>query len=137
DPRRPNVLAPLPIDPFLPEIAARVRERRALVVVAPPGAGKTTRVPPALAEDGPLLLLQPRRIAARAVATRVASGRCKKMRNPLKGEYCGKHATKRRRSKKSCRPRQRGFDRNSSSRAPTSAATAGRTSSVAMGCSAG
>lgn len=65
-------LAPLPIDPFLPEIAARLRERRALVVVAPPGAGKTTRVAPALAGDGPLLLLQPRRIAARSLARRIA-----------------------------------------------------------------
>ncbi len=64
--------APLPIDSHLPEIRARLRERRALVVVAPPGAGKTTRVPPALAAEGPLLLLQPRRIAARALARRIA-----------------------------------------------------------------
>jgi ATP-dependent helicase HrpB len=45
---------------------------RALVVVAPPGAGKTTRVPPALARLGPVFLLQPRRIAARALARRIA-----------------------------------------------------------------
>jgi ATP-dependent helicase HrpB len=64
---------PLPIDPFVPEIAALVRERRACVVVAPPGAGKTTRVPPALAVDGPLILLQPRRVAARALARRIAA----------------------------------------------------------------
>jgi ATP-dependent helicase HrpB len=43
------------------------------VVVAPPGAGKTTRVPPALCADGPLILLQPRRVAARAIARRIAS----------------------------------------------------------------
>ncbi|HZM68995.1 MAG TPA: ATP-dependent helicase C-terminal domain-containing protein [Candidatus Cryosericum sp.] len=62
----------LPIDGSLEEIRAIVRERRAAIVVAPPGAGKTTRVPPALAADGPLILLQPRRLAARALARRIA-----------------------------------------------------------------
>jgi ATP-dependent helicase HrpB len=66
-------LTPLPIDPFVPEIVARVREARAAVVVAAPGAGKTTRVPPALVDDGPLILLQPRRIAARSIARRIAA----------------------------------------------------------------
>lgn len=42
------------------------------MVVAPPGAGKTTRLPPALCADGPLILLQPRRVAARAIARRIA-----------------------------------------------------------------
>ena len=42
------------------------------MLVAAPGAGKTTRVPPALAGDGPVLVLQPRRAAARALARRVA-----------------------------------------------------------------
>jgi len=65
----------LPVDDRLPEIVALVRERRALVVTAPPGAGKTTRVPPALADDGPLILLQPRRVAARAIARRIAEER--------------------------------------------------------------
>jgi len=41
-------------------------------VSAQPGAGKTTRVPPALLDAGPLILLQPRRVAARAIARRVA-----------------------------------------------------------------
>ena len=68
-------MLPLPIDPFLPEIVDRVRHARALVVTAPPGAGKTTRVAPALAVDGPVLLLQPRRIAARAIAARIAGER--------------------------------------------------------------
>jgi ATP-dependent helicase HrpB len=63
---------PLPIDPFIPEIVARVREARAAVVTAAPGAGKTTRVGPALAADGPLVLLQPRRVAARSIARRIA-----------------------------------------------------------------
>lgn len=62
----------LPIDDFIPTIQATVRQARAAVIVAAPGAGKTTRVPPALASDGPILVLQPRRIAARAIAARVA-----------------------------------------------------------------
>ena len=65
----------LPIDPFIPEIVAAVRTRRALVLSAAPGAGKTTRVPPALAEDGPVIVLQPRRVAARSIARRVADER--------------------------------------------------------------
>jgi len=69
------VFDPLPIDPFIPEIVDRVRRSRALVVTAQPGAGKTTRVPPALADDGPLILLQPRRVAARAIAQRIAAER--------------------------------------------------------------
>ena len=62
----------LPIDPWIPEIVARARERRAVVVTAAPGAGKTTRVPPALADDGPVIVLQPRRVAARSIARRIA-----------------------------------------------------------------
>jgi ATP-dependent helicase HrpB len=58
----------LPID----EIVALVRERRAAVITAPPGSGKTTQVPPALSADGPVLLLQPRRVAARAIARYIA-----------------------------------------------------------------
>ena len=54
------------------EIVRRLRERRAIVVTAAPGAGKTTRVPPALVADGPVILLQPRRVAARAIARRIA-----------------------------------------------------------------
>jgi ATP-dependent helicase HrpB len=63
----------LPIDEHVGKIVHTVRERRAAVVVAPPGAGKTTRVPPALVEDGPVVLLQPRRVAARALARRIAA----------------------------------------------------------------
>ena len=66
---------PLPIDAFLPEIVAAVRARRTAVITAAPGAGKTTRVPPALCEDGPVLVLQPRRVAARSMAARVAEER--------------------------------------------------------------
>ena len=64
--------APLPIDAHLDAVRAALRASRAVVLVAAPGAGKTTRVPPALAGDGRVLVLQPRRAAARALARRVA-----------------------------------------------------------------
>src|SRR5947208_751276 len=57
------VQAALPIDEHVSEIVAHVRRARTAVVVAPPGAGKTTRLPPALAELGRTILLQPRRAA--------------------------------------------------------------------------
>ena len=64
---------PLPIDAVhraeIRDASARIR---AVVVTAAPGAGKTTRVPPALVDDGPVILLQPRRVAARAIARRIA-----------------------------------------------------------------
>jgi ATP-dependent RNA helicase HrpB len=65
-------VAALPIDDYIPEIVAAVRARRALILSAAPGAGKTTRVPPALAVDGPVIVLQPRRVAARSMARRIA-----------------------------------------------------------------
>jgi ATP-dependent helicase HrpB len=70
-------MEPLPIDPFLPEILALVRTGGALVLSAPPGTGKTTRIPRALydaglAADGEILILEPRRLAARLAAARVA-----------------------------------------------------------------
>jgi ATP-dependent helicase HrpB len=72
-------MVPLPIDPFLPDIVAKVRGARALVLVAEPGAGKTTRVPAAIlrggvvSSDNPVIVvLQPRRVAARTVAARIA-----------------------------------------------------------------
>lgn len=66
---------PLPIDDYLDGIGDALRARRAVVVTAAPGAGKTTRVPPALVDDGPVILLQPRRVAARAIARRIADER--------------------------------------------------------------
>jgi ATP-dependent helicase HrpB len=69
------VLPALPVDELLPEIQALLRARRAVVITAAPGAGKTTRVAPALVTDGPVLLLQPRRIAARSIARRIATER--------------------------------------------------------------
>jgi ATP-dependent helicase HrpB len=63
----------LPVDRHIPEIVSTVRRRRAAVIVAPPGAGKTTRIPPALLPLGRTILLQPRRVAARALTRRIAS----------------------------------------------------------------
>ena len=61
----------------MPELTAALRARNVAVLVAPPGAGKTTRVPLVLAEEpwatGKILVLEPRRIAARAAADRMAS----------------------------------------------------------------
>lgn len=70
----------LPVDAILPELCAAVRARGVAVVVAPPGSGKTTRVPGALldaglAGDGKVVVLQPRRIAARATARWIAEQR--------------------------------------------------------------
>jgi ATP-dependent helicase HrpB len=67
----------LPIDAALPELTAALRARNAAVLVAPPGAGKTTRVPLALAGEEwaanrRILVLEPRRLAARAAAERMA-----------------------------------------------------------------
>jgi ATP-dependent helicase HrpB len=66
------VSEPLPVDPYVSQIRDALRTHRAVVVTAAPGAGKTTRVPPALIDDGPVILLQPRRVAARAIARRIA-----------------------------------------------------------------
>ncbi|MGJ3264255.1 MAG: ATP-dependent helicase HrpB [Salinarimonas sp.] len=68
---------PLPIDAVLPDLARALRARSSAVLVAPPGAGKTTRVPLALLDEpwvgaGKLILLEPRRLAARAAAERMA-----------------------------------------------------------------
>src|SRR6476620_3744728 len=70
-----QVQAPLPIDPHLAEITEHVRRARTAVIVAPPGSGKTTRIPPALIALGRTILLQPRRVAARALARRIAAER--------------------------------------------------------------
>lgn len=64
--------APLPIDAHLERVCGALSAHRAAVLVAAPGAGKTTRVPPALSGAGPVVVLQPRRAAARVLARRVA-----------------------------------------------------------------
>src|SRR5580658_10408339 len=70
-------VSPLPIDAALPELTAALRANNAAVLVAPPGAGKTTRVPLVLdgqdwAKGKRILVLEPRRLAARAAAERMA-----------------------------------------------------------------
>jgi ATP-dependent helicase HrpB len=68
---------PLPIHTVLPDLLAALRGASNAVLVAPPGAGKTTAVAPALLGEawcsGEVLLLSPRRLAARAAAERMAS----------------------------------------------------------------
>jgi ATP-dependent helicase HrpB len=71
------VLSPLPIQHVLPEIEQALATSHAVVLRAPTGAGKTTRVPPALLQQpwvkgNKILVLQPRRVAARATAVRMA-----------------------------------------------------------------
>lgn len=68
---------PLPIDAVLDDLSRTLEAHNAAVLVAPPGAGKTTRVPLALldapwAKDKKIIVLEPRRIAARASADRMA-----------------------------------------------------------------
>ncbi len=69
---------PLPIDEALPELLTALNTHTRAVLVAPPGAGKTTRVPLALmdedwAKGGKILVLEPRRLAARGASARMAS----------------------------------------------------------------
>ena len=68
---------PLPIEEVLPELKAKLVHARAAVIEAPPGAGKTTLVPLALRDEAwlkgrKILMLEPRRVAARAAAARMA-----------------------------------------------------------------
>ena len=68
----------LPIDAALPALTAALGAQNAAVLVAPPGAGKTTRVPLVLLDEAwagtkKILLLEPRRLAARAAAARMAA----------------------------------------------------------------
>src|SRR5215831_5796860 len=68
---------PLPIDAVLDALRTAMAAHASAILVAPPGAGKTTRVPLALMDEGwlqgrKILVLEPRRIAARAAAERMA-----------------------------------------------------------------
>ena len=67
---------PLPVDAVLPRLADALGRAGVAVLQAPTGAGKTTRVPLALldtARDGTIVMLEPRRVAARAAARRLAA----------------------------------------------------------------
>ncbi len=88
---------PLPIDAVLPEIIAALADGsrdRSLVLRAPTGAGKTTRVPPALLDAGvaggkQIVMLEPRRVAARAAARRMAASRQRRANEPGRGWRLG------------------------------------------------
>ena len=74
------MLNSLPIDSILPQIVAALQKSNCVVLRAPAGAGKTTRVPPAIlqmlaSQHGQIVMLEPRRIAARTAARRMASER--------------------------------------------------------------
>ena len=84
-------MKPLPIDEVLPRVTAALAAGSSVVLRAPTGAGKTTRVPPALLDAGlgagkRIVLLEPRRIAARAAARRIAGERGGRL-----GEEIGYH----------------------------------------------
>ena len=71
-------MIPLPIDEALPALRQVLQSRDEVVLEAPPGAGKTTRVPLALLDEAwldgqSIVMLEPRRLAARAAAERLAS----------------------------------------------------------------
>ena len=78
----------LPLVPFLPRISGLLAERRTLVLTAEPGAGKSTPAPPYLMDEPwmagrMIVMLEPRRLAAAAVAVRIAE---------LLGERVGQRA---------------------------------------------
>ena len=96
-------MQPLPVDALLPEVVAAVSAHRRLVLEAPPGAGKTTRVPAALldagvAGDREVVVLEPRRLAARMAARRVAAERGGRVGDEVGYEVrfdaCGSAATR-------------------------------------------
>jgi ATP-dependent helicase HrpB len=83
-------LSRLPIDDVLPELLTILRQRSSVILRAPTGAGKTTRVPVAMLDQlpgkGTILMLEPRRLAARSAARRMASERGQRV-----GEEIGYH----------------------------------------------
>jgi len=68
---------PLPIDAHLSDCLGALDRAGSLVLIAPPGTGKSTRLPPAMVDGaaGQIYLLQPRRVAARSLAKRIAAER--------------------------------------------------------------
>jgi ATP-dependent helicase HrpB len=93
---------PLPIDAVLPDFLGALRQHACVVLRAPTGAGKTTRVPPAILDagflPGRILMLEPRRLAARAAARRMTAERGGRL-----GDEVGYHV----RFDRQCGPRTR------------------------------
>src|SRR6187399_493115 len=77
------MLTPLPIDVLLADLVQQLRTAQALVLRAPTGAGKTTRVPPALLAFGRVYVVEPRRLAARAAAARMADERGERLKDTV------------------------------------------------------
>lgn len=85
----PAEFRPLPIDEVLAQVLIELARSGVLILQAEPGAGKTTRVPPAILDSGlaelpdkkpgKIIVLQPRRVAARAAATRIAFERASEL----------------------------------------------------------
>ena len=76
--KRQAMLLQLPITAIFPDLRKAMQDARSVVLEAPPGAGKTTLVPLALLDelwlrDRKILMLEPRRVAARAAASRMAA----------------------------------------------------------------
>ena len=69
------IMTPLPVDGAIGEVREHLARHRAAVLTAGPGAGKTTRIPAALIDAGPVIVLQPRRVAVRAVARCISDER--------------------------------------------------------------
>lgn len=88
------MLQKLPIDACIPEIKAKLKENSSLILKSPPGTGKTTRVPPALASShSHIWVIVPRRLAAKSAAQRIAEEQHWKV-----GEEVGYHFRYERRS---------------------------------------
>lgn len=87
---RGSALTSLPVHDAIPALRRALSESRVVILTAPPGAGKSTVVPLELLDEpwlrGSIVMLQPRRIAARAVAARMAS-----VRRESVGETVGYH----------------------------------------------
>jgi ATP-dependent helicase HrpB len=93
----------LPVEAALPEVSRSLASGRSVVLQAPPGAGKTTAIPPALLDapwlgDRLIVMLEPRRVAARAAAHRMAA---------LRGEAVGESIGYRMRADSRVGPRTR------------------------------
>ena len=69
-----SMLSPLPIDNHIPQLKKELQKNPRLILIATPGAGKSTRVPPAFLqqESGKILLVEPRRTAAKMLAHRIS-----------------------------------------------------------------